>query len=162
MLLTIASSILSHLQKICANNNRNYESVWLNGIFHHCFCKPFFSCSLDKETAKEFMAKTKCDVKKNSYALYIIEKGSNDDIDNISNVDLRKISFHDDEDEILFFPFIIKKFNEELVITNKRGNDIETLNVLLDYYEITLNYIGKYKKEVPIWDQNLKLNFTIL
>ena len=31
---TIPSSILSRLQKIWTNNNRNYESVWLSGIFH--------------------------------------------------------------------------------------------------------------------------------
>ena len=149
----ISNNEIKELEKCLKNKKNNNSKIC------HCFCKPFFSCSLDKETAKEFMANTKCDVKKNSYALFIIEKGTNDDIDNISNVDLRKISFHPGEDEILFFPFssfeitnIIKKFNEELVITNKRGNDIETLNVLLDYYEITLNYIGKYKKEVPIWD----------
>ena len=29
---TIPSSILSRLQKICTNNNRNYESEWLGGI----------------------------------------------------------------------------------------------------------------------------------
>ena len=120
----------------------------------HCYSKSFFSCSLDKEIAIKFMYNYKPDLKQNSYVLYIVENGCKDDIENVSNADLSKISFYD-EAEILFYPFSsfevidIKEINKEVSIKKVRGKDIEILNADIKYYEIRLNYIGKYKKKVP-------------
>ena len=129
-----------------------------------CFTKSFFSCSLNKEEALGFMYHKKPDLKINSYALFKIEKGYKEiDIENVSNADLTNISCHDEEKEILFYPFSsfeivdLREINEEVSIKNVRGNDVEVLNADMKYYLIELNYLGKYKKNIPPPSNNNKI-----
>ena len=94
------------------------------------FSKCFLSFSLKEEIAKSFM----------SNVLFVIKIKKDIDELNASNVDLQNISLFKHEQEILFFPFSIFEVS----------NIIEKDN----YYEINLNYLGKYrelfKNEDPI------------
>ena len=72
--------------------------------------------------------------------LFVIEKKKKDSKIEYSldtHTDLKKISYYEDEEEVLFFPFSsfgIKKI-EETKIKNENA------------FEITLEYLGKYLKE---------------
>ena len=94
------------------------------------YCKSFMSFSLDKEVALYFMYK-KNPTEKTIRVLYILKHQSGFGHINATNADLSGISYFENEREILLFPFSVYEFNSII----KKEN----------YYEINLNYLGKYK-----------------
>ena len=95
------------------------------------YCKSFMSFSLDKNVALSFM-NNKIPNKSEVRILFILSGEKNLDSKNLTNADLTNISYFENEKEILLFPFSIYEVN-----------NIKKIN---DYYEIYLNYLGKYKK----------------
>ena len=93
--------------------------------------KAFMSFSLDRNIAMNFMKKKK-NTEKTFRDLYILKAESKIDHNNATNADLRGISYFEDEREILLFPFSFFEISDILRKEN--------------YYEIYLNYLGKYKE----------------
>ena len=89
------------------------------------------SFSIDKNVALSFM-QNKNPTEKTVRALYILKAESGWDHKNATNADLNDISYFEDEREILLFPFSIYEISDII----KKNN----------YYEIYLNYLGKYKE----------------
>ena len=113
----------------------NYKVEKNEGLpFGLLYCKSFISFSLDKNVALEIMKKQVIDLNhlNQSKVLYILQRGDSNDIKNATNADLAEVSYYKKEQEILFFPFSIFEINK-----------IEKKDT---YYEITLNYLGKYRK----------------
>ena len=94
------------------------------------FSKSFLSFSLKEEVAHDYMENV----------IFVIKIQKEIDEINVSNVDLQKISYFKHESEILFFPFSVFEVSSIIEKDN--------------YYEINLNYLGKYrdlfKNENPI------------
>ena len=104
-----------------------------------CYNKAFLSSSLDINIALYFMSqKEPKDNEKR--VIYIFEKGENIDTENATNADIQEFSFYNVEREILFFPY--STFEITKIEEKKMSNKDKEIN----YYEIILNYIGKYKK----------------
>ena len=95
------------------------------------YCKSFMSFSIDKNVALNFM-RNKNPTEKTTRVLYILKAESGIDHKNVTNADLNDISYFEEEREILLFPFSIYEINAVI----KKNN----------YYEIYLNYLGKYKE----------------
>ena len=76
--------------------------------------------------------------------LYILLNSNNINDKYATNADLTEISYFKHEKEILLFPFSFYEINK---IENKNN-----------YYEIYLNYLGKYRKSYHIADQCQLLN----
>ena len=114
-------NLINHL-----NNRKSSEIPW--GLI---YCKSFMSFSIDKNVALHFM-QNKNPTEKTVRALYILKAESGIDYKNVTNADLNGISYFEEEREILLFPFSIYEINDVI----KKNN----------YYEIYLNYLGKYKE----------------
>jgi hypothetical protein len=95
------------------------------------YSKAFMSFSLDRNVAMNFMKKRN-NTEKTVRVLYILKAETKIDHKNATNADLSGISYFEDEREILLFPF---SFYEISDIQRKEN-----------YYEIYLNYLGKYKE----------------
>ena len=89
------------------------------------------SFSLDKNVALEFMQNKK-PTEDQIRVLYILKSESGLNTKSATNADLNGISFYEDEREILLFPFSVY--------------EISTFVYKENYYEIYLNYLGKYKE----------------
>ena len=115
-----------------------------------CYNKAFFSTSLDKSVAFKFIKHKKTTLKENEeLVLFTIDKGIEIDSNNASNADMQDYSFHDDEKEILFFPF--SSF-EIINVEEKNHNNLK-------YYQINLNYLGKYVEKVePLKNRKIPKN----
>ena len=114
------------IQKYLKKKNPNIPSCIM-------FSRCFLSFSFDYNVAMSFMGKKH----NNLYpVLFIVEKGNSIDFNNITNADLSKISFYD-ENEILFFPFSVF----ELSYCEYKDQ--------YKFYLIKLNYLGKYKRMFP-------------
>ena len=108
-------------------NNRKTSDIPCGLIY----CKSFMSFSIGKSVALDFMYK-KNPTEKSTRVLYILKAESGIDYKNVTNADLNDISYFKEEREILLFPFSIYEINAVI----KKNN----------YYEIYLNYLGKYKE----------------
>ena len=121
----IEKSEFDRLNKIIKNKN-NFPKLIV-------FSRAFLSFSEDISVALQFINK-----KKNCYEiLYEIEKPKSQlDISLCSNADIGKITFFNDEKEILFFP----------------GSIFEVINIEEKerIKKIKLCYLGKYKKQIKI------------
>ena len=95
------------------------------------YCKSFMSFSLDKNVALGFM-NNKYPTETKIRVLYILKAELGVDHKNATNADLSGISYYIDEKEILLFPFSVYEINN---IIKKEY-----------YFEIYLNYLGKYKE----------------
>ena len=89
------------------------------------------SFSLDKNVALQFM-KNKKPTEEKIRVLYILKSEPGLNTKSATNADLNGISFYEDEREILLFPFSVY--------------EISTFVYKENYYEIYLNYLGKYKE----------------
>ena len=114
-------NLINHL-----NNKKSSDIPW--GLI---YCKSFMSFSIDINVALHFMQNKNPNEKK-VRVLYILKAESGIDHKNVTNADLNDISFFEEEREILLFPFSIYEINAVI----KKSN----------YYEIYLNYLGKYKE----------------
>ena len=97
-----------------------------------CFNNAFLSTSLKKEVAQGFMKKPNKDEMR---VLYIIEKKGELDTENATNFIAKDFSTYNSEEEIIFFPYSCFQIID--IKINKESN--------LEYCEINLGYIGKYK-----------------
>ena len=86
------------------------------------FSKSFLSFALDENVALNFM----------NNVMFIITINKEIDEMNVSNIDLHNISYFGNEREILFLPFSIFEVSK---LVDKEN-----------YYEIHLNYLGKYRE----------------
>ena len=89
------------------------------------------SFSLEKSVALEFM-NNKNPTEKTIRVLYILKSESGLNYKSATNADLNGISYFGEEREILLFPFSVYEIGD----VKNMGN----------YYEIYLNYLGKYKE----------------
>ena len=89
------------------------------------------SFSLEKSVALEFM-NNKNPTEKTIRVLYILKSESGLNHKSATNADLNGISYFGEEREILLFPFSVYEIGD----VKNMGN----------YYEIYLNYLGKYKE----------------
>ena len=112
-----------------------------------CYNKAFFSTSLDEKVARSFMGNPNQDEMK---VLYIIEKKNELDNENVTNIDVQKYSDFMKEKEIIFLPYSC--FDIKDIKINKLNN--------LDYCEVYLSYIGKYKNQVDISQKIPERKFT--
>ena len=122
-------NLKNHLYK--GKNLDNYKAL--------IYCKSFMSFSLDKEVALDFMRK-KNPTEKNVRVLYILKSELGLNPKNATNADLDGISYYENEKEILLFPFSVYEINNDI---RKKEN----------YYEIYLNYLGKYKELFQFKDE---------
>ncbi len=113
-------NLINHINK--KNSDISYALI---------YCKSFMSFSLDKNVALDFMESKKPN-EKTIRVLYILKSESGLNYKNATNADLTGISYFEGEREILLFPFSVYEINE----VRKKEN----------YYEIYLNYLGKYKE----------------
>ena len=113
-------NLINHINK--KNSDISYALI---------YCKSFMSFSLDKNVALDFM-QSKNPNEKIIRVLYILKSEPGINYKNATNADLTGISYFEDEREILLFPFSVYEINE----VRKKDN----------YYEIYLNYLGKYKE----------------
>ena len=110
------------------------------------YCKSFMSFSLDKNVALGFM-NNKPLTEKTIRVLYILKGESGLDKKNATNADLNGISYFEEEDEILLFPFSVYEINKI-----KKSNN---------FYKIYINYLGKYKEIFNIQNQTKLYNSII-
>ena len=122
--------------------SNNYDSGYPLP-FGLLYCKSFMSFSLDKDIALGFMRK-KSPKSYQTRVLYILLNSNNIYEKFATNADLTKISYFTHEKEILLFPFSFYEINR----IEEKDN----------YYEIYLNYLGKYKKLYNIIDKSQVLN----
>ena len=108
------------------NNRKNSDLP-----YELIYCKSFMSFSLEKNVALRFM-NNKNPTEKTIRVLYILKSESGLNHKSATNADLNGISYFESEREILLFPFSVYEIDD---VKNKG-----------DYYEIYLNYLGKYKK----------------
>ena len=103
------------------------------------FSRCFLSFSKDKGTALGFID---TDNKNNKLSGVLLELKNDNNIDYSlsTHADIDKISFFDDEGEVLFFPFSTFEISKEIKIIKGTKNK--------KIYHITLLYLGKYIKEV--------------
>ena len=126
------------------NKNNNYDYDYGYQLpFGLLYCKSFMSFSLDKNIALGFMRK-KNPKSYQTRVLYILLNGNNIYDKFATNADLTEISYYTHEKEILLFPFSFYEINK-----------IEEKN---NYYEIYLNYLGKYRKSYHSTDKSQVLN----
>ena len=117
------------------------------------YCKSFMSFSLEKDVALDFMWR-KRPTDKEIRVLYILNGEPGLDHKNATNVDLNGITCFEDEREILLFPYSIYEINNII----KKD----------DYYEIYINYLGKYrdifhyKNEIEFYNSICKSKFINL
>ena len=121
------------------DNKNNPESKIL------IYSRTFLSFSLEEKIAKKFM-KNKPVTEKTEKVFFILENKSKDKF--LSNADFRRINSNKKEKEILFFPF--------------SSFIIEDINKKDDYYEIKINYIGIYEKEIQNKIEKIKDNPEII
>ena len=115
------------------------------------FSRSFFSFTKEERKAKEFYYRTSNDYlkKKNlSRVMYIIDKEKNNEYNLLTHCDIEKLSFVEEEREVLFLPFSCFEI--------KKIEEIEPKG-----YKIELSYLGKYLKEIEN-DKNLYLDENIL
>ena len=111
-----------------------------------CFNKSFLSTSTDKNNAIYFM-KQNDNIKNNERnVLYIIEKKDELDEEFITNINVQEYSQYKKEKEILFLPFSCF--------------EIIDIKEKVEYYEINLSYIGKYKNKIDISQPIPENSFT--
>ena len=135
------NNIKEHLNK---SNDYDYDYEYDYRLpFGLLYCKSFMSFSLDKNIALNFMNK-KTPKSYQSRVLYILLNGNLIYDKFATNADLTEISYFSHEKEILLFPFSFYEINK---IENKNN-----------YYEIYLNYLGKYKKLYRTIDKTQVLN----
>ena len=108
------------------------------------YSKAFMSFSLDKNIALKFMQEKQPVENKTVRVLYILKKdlsnigagNINRNIKNSTNADLTKISYFEDEKEVLLFPFSVY----EISAVNRKDN----------YFIIELNILSKYKENIKM------------
>ena len=94
--------------------------------------KRFFSFTKSKDRAIQFMNDP---VLKDIRVLFIVEKEENSDYLSSTHADVEKISYKEEEKEVLFFPFTCFEIKSEpKKLWGIRG----------EYYEIKLTYFDKY------------------
>ena len=116
------------IQNLINHKNKIKNSDLPYGLI---YCKSFMSFSLEKSVALEFM-NNKNPTEKTIRVLYILKSESGLNHKSATNADLNGISYFGEEREILLFPFSIYEISD----VKNMGN----------YYEIYLNYLGKYKE----------------
>ena len=144
-------ALISKEELKCIDNYLKNKKENLPGCI--CYNKAFFSTSLQKEKALEFMNNNPNEIPNNiERVLYIIKSGE-DLYDNTpSNVDIQQFSGFN-EKEILFFPFSCFEVNKIEKNIDKYG----------EYNIIYLLYLGKYKEKISkkekIGDSDLLKDF---
>ena len=118
------------IQNLINHKNKIKSSDLPNALI---YCKSFMSFSLDKNVALEFMQNKK-PTEDQIRVLYILKSESGLNTKSATNADLNGISYYEDEREILLFPFSIYEISA--FVYKYKDN----------YYEIYLNYLGKYKE----------------
>ena len=116
------------IQNLINHKNKSKNSNLPYGLI---YCKSFMSFSLEKEVALGFMNDKKT-TEKTIRVLYILKSESGLNHKSATNADLNGISYFGEEREILLFPFSVYEIGD----VKSKGN----------YYEIYLNYLGKYKE----------------
>jgi len=116
------------IQNLINHKNKRKLSDLPNALI---YCKSFMSFSLDKSVALQFM-QSKNPTEKKIRVLYILKAESGLNIKNATHADLSGISYYENEREILLFPFSVYEISDFFDKNN--------------YYEIYLNYLGKYKE----------------
>ena len=116
------------IQNLINHKNKRKLSDLPNALI---YCKSFMSFSLDKNVALQFM-QNKNPTEKKIRVLYILKAESGLNIKNATHADLSGISYYENEREILLFPFSVYEISDFFDKNN--------------YYEIYLNYLGKYKE----------------
>ncbi len=130
-----------------------------------CYSKSFLSFSEEFTVGIKFLTLKKNYLDKNDrFCFFQINSGDEKEMNNkLSNANIQEISLYK-EKEILFFPFScfeissIKQkkmeefYNYEIVNKNSLEGQINNLLSSFDkneiYYEIILNYLGKYSEEI--------------
>ena len=102
-----------------------------------CFNKAFLSTSQNKNVALGFMKNPNQDEMR---VLYIFEKKGELDNENATNFIAQDFSSYKKEEEVIFFPYSCFQINS--IKIDKINN--------LEYCEINLGYIGKYKNQINI------------
>ena len=110
------------------------------------FSRVFLSFSKNENQAKVFL-KGPIDNKKLYKVFFVVEKDDNIESSFSSHADIENLSSHEDENEVLFFPF------SAFEIINIEDEIIDGENVK----KIALNYIGKYLKEFKIDEKNIDI-----
>ena len=157
-------SIIFNEEVKVIENNLKIKKKKLPGCI--CYSRIFLSFTQIMNNAYQFMIRKKIDDSK-SFCFYSIDIPYQSALKDmiISNADLEKLSYYKDEKEILFFPFScfeIEKIEinslKDLFLKNDdlkkmfEENNPQISYENLKYYEIKLNYLGKYKEEI----ENLK------
>ena len=147
----LLKNIITHYNKdtlyrgaLIKKNEINYIKTSLNKKKENlpgciCYNKAFLSSSLYKKVALNFMCMKKPQDNEER-VLYVFEKGGDIDTENATNADIQEFSYYGNEKEILFFPF------STFEIIEIKKKEIHNNNNKIYYYEVILNYIGKYKK----------------
>ena len=113
-----------------------------------CYNKAFLSTSLEKNVAFQFINKKP--FKEYVRVLYIITEGKQLDEESATNTDIQEFSYFQNEKEILLFPFSCF----EIIEVKYENNNI------IDYYQVNLNYLGKYKDKINISEAIPETNFV--
>ena len=141
---------IKNLEKYQNYNRNNYPKVLL-------YSRCFLSFSKNRKIAENFIIDYYYKIINNenrntlTQVLFIIE-GLNKIIKYLSNCDMEKISDFRKEREILFFPyssFIVEDIKKSTI------KDFKT-NIEIPIREITLSYLGKYKKVILNEIKNIK------
>ena len=136
---------LDEINKIKESLNNKKED--LPGCI--CYNKAFLSSSLDRLIAFSFMIQSK--LKGNArHVLYVFKKGDQLDKENATNADIQEFSSIKGEREILFFPYSCFEITE--VKEMKEGK--------YEFFEIYLNYLGKYKTQINKSEKIPENDFT--
>ena len=126
----ISNEELKNIESSLNKNNKSLPPVI-------AFSKLFLSFSKKKEMAEEFYNKA-YKAPNSSKVLYIVEKDDFIGYNLSTHGDIEKISFFQEEEEVLFFPFSSFEIKEvkETNIGGEKG------------YEIKLLYLGKYLEKI--------------
>ena len=126
----ISNEELKNIQSSLKKKNKNLPPII-------AFSKLFLSFSKNKERAEKFYNDAK-KAPNSSKVLYIVEKDDFIGYNLSTHGDIEKISFFQEEEEVLFFPFSSFEIKEvkEINIGGQKG------------YEIRLLYLGKYLEKI--------------
>ena len=115
------------------------------------FSRTFLSFSKKESEAENFLTRSK--FKEGfSKVKYILMSDRNSGYNLSTHCDIKNITYHPKEEEVLFLPFSCFEIKDNIKDKNDNGNMT---------YEITLLYLGKYLKKIKD-DQNLYLDEKIL
>ena len=119
---------INEIQNLINHKKHRTNSGIPSGLI---YCKSFMSFSLDRNVALVFMNR-KTPSAQQIRVLYILKAEPGLDHKNATNADLNEISYFKNEREILLLPFSTYEISDIIQKEN--------------YFEIYLNYLGKYKE----------------